>query len=129
MKKFIDLEKLGICIKRRNCLFKYSTSYKFTGEYWVDGRKIYCKTISIGAVSSADKIIKHNISSFDKLIKLEGFLYNSANEYITLPRPTNATSHGRIEVIVSNENIKIQVGNDNVFAGGYITLYYTKTTE
>ena len=51
----------------------YSLDEKWTGGYWVDGNKIYKKTISIDIPSSGTEVtIAHNISNFNSLIKYDG---------------------------------------------------------
>ena len=47
--KFIKF--FGNKVRKKDVYFKYSTEEQFTGEYWIDGKKIYCKVISVSAVS------------------------------------------------------------------------------
>ena len=50
----IDLFKMfndGQRIRRQDILRRFSTSEQFTGDYWVDGKKIYQRTWSVGARS------------------------------------------------------------------------------
>ena len=34
-----------VYVKQKDVYFKYSTDEQWTGEYWLDGKKIYTKTI------------------------------------------------------------------------------------
>lgn len=50
----IDLFKMfndGQRIRRQDILRRFSTSEQFTGDYWVDGKKIYQRTWAIGTQS------------------------------------------------------------------------------
>nr|DAL83801.1 MAG TPA: hypothetical protein [Caudoviricetes sp.] len=44
---FKDKEKR---LNGKEVFFKYSNAEQFTGSYWIDGKKIYEKTINIGAL-------------------------------------------------------------------------------
>ena len=50
-------------LRKKDVYFKYSTEEQWTGEYWLDGKKIYSKVIqSTGVLSSAGVVnIKHDI--------------------------------------------------------------------
>ena len=36
-----------VYVKQKDVYFKYSTDEQWTGEYWLDGKKIYCKVVSV----------------------------------------------------------------------------------
>ena len=50
-------------LRKKDVYFKYSIEEQWTGEYWLDGKKIYSKVIqSTGVLSSAGVVnIKHDI--------------------------------------------------------------------
>lgn len=103
----------------------YSTSEVDTGFTWVDGKSIYKKTISIGALpNNTTKNVAHGITSIDKIINWTGASTNTLNnQVILLPAPANAT----FTVIVNNTNIVITTTSDRSgYSYSYITLYYTK---
>ena len=104
----------------------YSTSEVDTGFTWVDGKSIYKKTISIGALpNNTTKNVAHGITSIDKIINWTGASTNTLNnQAILLPSPANAT----FTVAVNNTNIVITTTSDRSgYSYSYITLYYTKT--
>ena len=114
--KFLDLEDLiakGKCyIKRKDCLFKYSTSEKFTGEYWLDGKKIYVKTLEINEQSQ-----KHGLKNVSTIVGFEAFKYSSS-------------TYGRIDVskdiTIQSESIYLTCPADYTI---FLTIRFTKTTE
>ena len=104
----------------------YSTSEVDTGFTWVDGKSIYKKTISIGALpNNTTKNVAHGITSIDKIINWTGASTNTLNnQVILLPSPANAT----FTVVVNNTNIVITTTSDRSgYSYSYVTLYYTKT--
>lgn len=56
-------------IEKKDIYFKYSTEEQFTGEYWIDGKKIYQKSYSLGTINAFKKI--ENIANFDRNIRYE----------------------------------------------------------
>ena len=56
-------------IEKKDIYFKYSTEEQFTGEYWIDGKKIYQKSYNLGTVNAFKKI--ENIANFDRNIRYE----------------------------------------------------------
>lgn len=56
-----------------NQLLDYSLEEQKTGQKWIDGKDIYCRTIDFGIVTT-HKFIAHNMDNIDNCIKIEGFL-------------------------------------------------------
>lgn len=119
----------------------YSTSEIDTGTTWIDGKKIYKKTIDCGAPPSAGLTnnIDINVTNFEKAVKIEGIMYDSSNEAFPLPYCDSSFSNtnGNYEVDVYKIQgsgawqIWISRGNANANLGItkiYVTLYYTKTS-
>ena len=105
--KFIKF--FGNKVRKKDVYFKYSTEEQFTGEYWIDGKKIYCKVISVSGFTK-DKYVAHNISM--------------------MPRAHMDNDHDGISIQVNKTNLILQVGTSNGFADttGYAILKYIKTT-
>ena len=63
---FKDKEKR---LNGKEVFFKYSNAEQFTGSYWIDGKKIYEKTINIGALPNNNvKTVSHGINQIDRLL-------------------------------------------------------------
>ena len=134
--QFLDLEDLitkGKCyIKRKDCLFKYSTSEKFTGEYWLDGKKIYCQTLKGDGNNSYNTTvyIPFNPSNLNEIIKLEGLCYcGTDNRIVSLPYPDGQNSYV-INYLYEVDNKRFSIYTQTRSLNRiYITVYYTKTTD
>ena len=108
----------------------YSTSEQDTGCKWIDGKKIYKKTIDCGALPNATgKTIAHGIANFGTLIKLEGGATSPGYNWMPLPYPDQTTA-GVVGVILNAANVYIFSGeNRSQYTKSYVTIYYTKTTD
>lgn len=45
----------GLRLRKKNVYFQYSTEEQFTGEYWIDGKKIYQKSYNLGTINAFKK--------------------------------------------------------------------------
>ncbi len=120
---------------------KYSTTEQVVGE-WIDGAKIYEKTVYVGAVAQAEtlgtrvqKDVAHNITNMDRIIGLTGTMFQSAESHIARPvytygLPINNADTGGINLSVNNTNVVVFNSNPNWnnFVEIYVTIRYTKTT-
>lgn len=118
-----------IYIKQKDVYFKYSTDEQWTGEYWINGAKIYCKVIAIDGFNS-DKHINHGISNFDMVLSADVFMkYNDYN--CMIPRAHKDNVHDGIAIVVNKTQLILEVGPVNDFSSmsGYAILKYIKTTK
>ena len=108
----------------------YSTSEQDTGKRWIDGKKIYQKTVNFGALPNATaKRTAHGISNIDKVISIQGFASDSENN--SIPIPYVATSDASTySILMSREgsNIRIDAKTNWSTYNAYIILEYTKTS-
>lgn len=132
MIKLFDLLS-GTRLRKKNVYFQYSTSEQFTGEYWVDGKKIYCKTIHTGPLPTGVYEIKHNISNFGTFIKANGVIIQGGVNQINLfPEPCidATTTYGASIRDITKTKLTTLLGTGYVGGGSvtesYITIYYTK---
>lgn len=109
----------------------YSTSEALAGFTWIDGSPVYKKTINFGALpDSTTKQVQHGITNLNRVIKMEGYSYRSADG-LTFPLNfssvvANANSIG---TTVTPTYISVDTGmNRTNITECYITLYYTKTS-
>ena len=111
--------------------FNYSINEIDTGLTWIDGKKIYKKTITytnsttIGSSTGTKTYnIPHGISNLSTLIKAEG---SKSGGYV-LPHFNSGFTGGTLIYIV-NGDIILRVTNDTWSPSAwYFTLYYTKTS-
>lgn len=116
----------------------YSTSETWTGEYWIDGKKIYRKTVNYGYLpNNAYKTLRHYISNID-IIWIDAsnsFISVNDNAKTATPfgNPINPSAPSPITTAIAtsvdSNNINIQTGRDLSSWSAYVTLKYTKTTD
>lgn len=108
----------------------YDTTEKVVGK-WTDGRPLYQKTISFGALPNATyKSASHGISNCSKIIDISGYATNGG-AFIPIGGfdRDNATVNN-LKVRANNNNIFIATTVDlSAFTECYVTLQYTKTTD
>lgn len=106
----------------------YSTSEVDTGFTWIDGKPIYKKTVSIGALpNSSTKNVQHGITNLGTVIKIEGFTYNGTS-YFNLPR-VMLTVANQVQIQIKSSEIQLDTGtNLSTYTTSYLTLYYTKSS-
>ena len=108
----------------------YSTTEQDTGFTWIDGSKIYKKTISCGTLPNNNtKDTAHNISNLAEVIKLEGWAYSTIdNQHFPLPYVSASGAGNSVCTYVRGTAIRIITGMDRSdFKTSYVTLYYTKS--
>lgn len=115
-------------IQRNNIslLTSYSTEEKWTGTYWIDGSKIYQKTISIGKLPNNTTIeIKTDINNLKLVVDFKGCASNlGGTTQIPLPFISN-TSGASVELFVFNEFLHIKTALDrSTYVTAYVTLQY-----
>lgn len=64
---FVDF--FGNFVRKKDVYLKYSTNEQWTGEYWIDGHKIYQVSYNLGTINAFKKIT--NIPNFDRNIRYE----------------------------------------------------------
>lgn len=109
----------------------YSTVEQNTGLKWIDGKHIYQKTLQFATNDTLVNITDLNI---DNVVDYKG-LWRSSDSVLypldTLAVWGGQTSNSYFSRLVFSDNIsgvKIVV-NGWTFSSGFITLYYTKTTD
>ena len=122
------IDFFGNVVRKKDVYFKYSTDEQWTGEYWIDGKKIYCKVVSVSGFTK-DKYVAHNISNLHRILSCDLFvMFNDGTNHM-MPRAHKDNDHDGISVQVTKTNLILQVGQSNGFADvtGYAILKYIKT--
>lgn len=126
----------------------YSTTEHIIGT-WIDGKKLYQKTINFGALptgpsgtsSTNSKTVDTGVSNIDRVISLSGYA-RRGTDGVVLPVPrvsvaptvvsgtTRTTSDGvNVIYVASTNKVRIDVSADqSAYTECYITIKYTKTT-
>lgn len=106
-----------------------STDEHWTGKYWIDGKKIYCKVMLVSGFDSEDKYVPHNISDLYRVLSCDLFMKTSDGTNHMMPRTHKDQDHDGISIQVTKKNLILQVGQSNGFADatGYAILKYIKS--
>ena len=106
----------------------FSSNEVDTGKKWIDGKPIYEKTISLGALPNNNEIqVDHNIT-FDRVIDYIAIAQNSAGTVLKLPF-LSPTSSNNVGATVNATKVTVFTGSDRSGFTGYCTIQYTKPTK
>lgn len=105
-------------------ILDYSPTEINTGTTWIDSSTIYKKTINFGALpNNTFKSVAHSISNLSRVIKMEGYAYDST-ELLSCSLPNNG-----ISLHTDNTYVHIMTEDDlTSYTESYVTLYYTKSS-
>lgn len=107
----------------------YSTVEMDTRYTWVDGSRIYKKTVNFGTLpNSSAKTVAHGITNLNWIIGLEGVAKSSSGDRLLMPFPWEGSVGGTIACYADSNNIFITTWMDRSDYSGYVTLYYTKSS-
>lgn len=120
-------------VKRKDVYFKYSTSEQFTGDYWIDGKKIYQKTVNWTGLDVGKSNISLNTPNIDNIIDY-GIIAKSGVSSLFYKFPSVYYASGTAGTFYDTY---FSMGVDNITAFNstswngytfYATIRYTKTT-
>lgn len=99
----------------------YSTTEHWTGKRWIDGKKIYSKTFTVG---SGGIVSGTPITGFSDIIDVRVIVLNTAGNY----HPCNSYGGGQSYYSYFNPTTGLPVVTANTVSG-HVTVEYTKTTD
>ncbi len=112
--------------KNRGGYENYSTTEHEIGT-WIDGSKLYEKTISFGALPNTDrKTVSHGISNIGYIVNVVAMAVSST-QTIPLPTANPSAANASISAEATSTEVGIRTGRDFSMYDGYFTLQYTKT--
>ena len=109
----------------------YSASEVLTAERWINGKPVYRKVVSMGALPNATaKSIAHGISDLDEDLGLSGVAFN-VNGDTRIPLPYVHTSTSIVQMHMSKTTVIVttRVDMSVSYNKSYAIIYYTKTTD
>ena len=108
----------------------YSTSEQDTGCKWIDGKKIYKKTIDFGALpNSSIKNVDHGVANIARVVKIDGIISFGSNTWSNIPLVYQGVdSIYNAEFQVTTTQVHCATSKDRSNLSAIITFYYTKTT-
>ena len=106
----------------------FLTSFR-TGRYWVDGKKVYQKTVYIeGFVNNGIRTCPHDIEQLQQIVDIAGIWGQANNQYQSLPRVSAGTSI--VALTATNEIVSVKTYISEAAyaqAKAWVTLQYTCT--
>lgn len=110
----------------------YNENEVDTGIYWVNGSKVYQKTIDFGALpNNTTKNVAHNISNLGYIIEMKGTAHSTGSGY-TIPLEdldADAGFNGNVRLYANDTYVTIKTkSNQSSYDETYVTLLYTKTS-
>ncbi len=109
----------------------YSTSEVDTGQRWIDGKKIYRKTVQCTITSTtADQATPHGITNLSNIIGIKAYPKTADGSIRQIPSAYFGSLEWAADIIINSTNIIFELGS--AFAQAhqgvcYVTLEYTKT--
>lgn len=129
----IFLNLFNRLVKRKDVYFQYSTSEQFTGDYWLDGKKIYQKTIQWTSLAVGKSTIALNTPNILNIVDYSVIAKSGVSKlFYKFPSVyyDSGTSGTFYDTYFSlGENV-ITAFNSTSWNGYtfYATIRYTKTT-
>ena len=107
----------------------YSLNEQDTGRRWVDGKKIYQKTVDCGALpNSTSKLTAHGIANMDHLVHMTGMAEHPGNNFIILPHSGMPSVSNNVGMYATKTNaVTYTYANNTHYTRSYLTLWYTCT--
>ena len=125
----IFLNLFNRLIKRKDVYYKYSTEEQFTGEYWIDGKKIYSIVKVFNLQSVSLQTINLNIQNVKEYINCN-FRIKLSNGSTAILNTHDSGTGQFIDrwVISSTGDVRITTTLPDVLNGAtlYVTVFYTK---
>lgn len=106
----------------------YSTEERCVGV-WIDNKPLYAKSYNFGALpNNTTKALSSGLTGVN-VVNIGGSATNASGFTTTIPHPeTGGNGDIQIDFLSTNE-IRIKTNSDYSGFTGYVTLYYTKTTD
>lgn len=118
----------GTRLRKQNVYFQYSTEEQFTGEYWIDGKKIYQKVVTwTGDISRT----AHGITNLDMVTDYRVIAKSGVDSYYySFPKVyySNGSAGTFYDTDFFIDNTNIRCANNTSYAGYifYCVIKYTK---
>lgn len=131
--EIFDFKDPGKRLRKKNVYLQYSSDEQFTGEYWIDGKKIYTKTLVAPMRDFASGNVYHGVTNMGnyRCFDYNNSFWNINGNFYHLGRWESANAFMCPGAIANTGYMNIMVGSS--WASGttlaYITIRYTKTTD
>jgi hypothetical protein len=106
----------------------FSLSEQFTGKNWLDGKKVYQKTIQFNSIPSGETTVAHGISALSHVIEIQGAAFDGT-DYFRIPHvdPMYPTFEVGVWANATSLALRAGTGDLSAFTWVYLTMWYTCT--
>ena len=110
----------------------FSTTEQDTGVKWINGKTIYQKTLTFGAVGTGEQTVPHGVTGIGVILNTEGYESQANAVTSVLPRLSSGTASADSIFFKRHDatNIYGYVGTSftagSAITGGAVTIKYTK---
>lgn len=103
-------------------VMNYSLEEQDTGRLWLDGKKIYQRTIPCGGLpNAAIKEVPHGIANIQHVVRFYG-TSNNGDVFVALPHVGGSDIYTHVD----KTNIRLMTKtNCSMYAGTHVTVFYT----
>jgi hypothetical protein len=104
----------------------FSAEEKFTGQYWLDGKKVYRKVVDTGSLVSLTgiKLVPHGIAGLAQVVNMRGMFYRPSTSW--LPLPWVGSVNGSLAVVGANiQLLTVPAAGLSDGLNSYVVLEYT----
>ena len=106
----------------------YSLEEQWTGGYWIDGKKLYQKTVECGTIPSSGvlKDVPHEIENLDRVIQANGAHWSPGVMH-PLPTPWGGNNDVYVKVTEQAVTLWTRTRSSAPMTHSHVTLQYTCT--
>lgn len=105
----------------------YSLEEQWTGKYWIDGKKVYQKSINFGALpGNEEKTVPHGIANMMALASLDGNAWNNT-AFKPIPFSSAGTYPVAVQINKTHILVRSHVAGNTAYTNCVFTLKYTCT--
>jgi hypothetical protein len=106
----------------------FSLSEQFSGRHWLDGKKVYQKTVQFSSIPQGETTVAHGISALANVIEIQGAAFNGTNHFrIPHVDPMYPTYEVGVWADATNLALRAGTGDLSAFTWVYLTMHYTCT--
>ena len=108
----------------------YSLEEQDTGRLWIDGKKIYQKTVACGVLpNNSATYVPHGVVGMAALIQLYGYAFDlkadGSKQFTMIPFP--ASGDGSLQISVQGDSLKLHAKtNWSTATENWVTILYTR---
>lgn len=106
----------------------YSTEEQWTGKHWLDGKKIYQKTIAFGDLPADTLVtVANGIANIATIVTYEAISILYDGKFTTIPHVGSGGNNMLVGISMDKASIFLQSYAVARTGGGYVTMCYTCT--